>query len=351
MTVAYVMEQNASVVKEGERIIIKKDNAVLHTLHVFKLEQLVLFGNVFLTPAAMAYLLKQGIDTVFMGRSGRYRGRLQGPYSKNISLRQEQFRRMGDQEFCLATAKSIVEGKLNNLRTVLLRLNRSREDLNMDDQILGIKSMREKVNEAADLDVLRGLEGKGAAFYFESFAKGFLADGIEFKKRVRRPPTDPVNAILSLGYTFLLNEFIGAVSAIGFDPYLGTLHAVEYGRPSLPLDLMEEWRPVIIDTLVLSLFNLKTLTQEDFTYTQTMADDQEGEDDDVLLAPHAPPVKLTDAGMRKFIAQYERKMAQKITYHLSGQHLAYRDCLREQVRHFARYVRSEEPKYQPFTLK
>lgn len=351
MTVAYVTEQQASVTKEGERLLIKKDKTVLHTLHAFKLEQVVLFGNIFLTPSATGFLLKRGIDTVFMSRDGRYKGRLQGLYSKNITLRQKQFSRMGDPEFCLKTGKFIVDGKLNNLRTVLLRLNRSREGINLDDQILGLKSLKNKVDNAADLDVLRGLEGKGAVLYFEGFSQGFLKEGIEFRKRVRRPPTDPVNALLSLGYTFLFNEVMSAVSMIGFDPYLGAFHAVEYGRPSLPLDLMEEWRPVIVDTLVLSLFNLGVLDRNDFAISKELPEMEEEPAPGDSDAPDALPVRLTRDGMRKFITQFERKMAQKIRHHLTGQQLSYRDSVREQVRHFARYLRGEEASYQPIPLK
>lgn len=351
MTVAYVMEQNASVTKEGGRILIKKDRTILHTLHAFKLEQIVLFGNVFLTPAAISHLLKMGIDTVFMSKNGRYKGRLQGPHGKNISLRHQQFAQMANPEFCLDTARYIVAGKINNLRSVLLRLNRSRKGLDLDDQILALKTLNRKVEDASDLDVSRGLEGRGAVLYFQGFSKGFLADGIEFKKRIRRPPTDPVNALLSLGYTFLFNEVMGAVSMIGFDPYLGSLHAVEYGRPSLPLDLMEEWRPIIVDTLVLSLFNLAILTRDDFIISEDSTELLEEDDSDEIMSSHPLPVKLSDDGMRKFITQFERKMAQKTKYHLTGHHLSYRDCIREQIRHFARYLRGDEAAYQPIALR
>jgi len=351
MTVAYVMEQNASVTREGGRILIKKDRTILHTLHAFKLEQIVLFGNVFLTPAAISHLLTMGIDTVFMSKNGRYKGRLQGPHGKNISLRRQQFAQMANPEFCLDTAMYIVEGKINNLRSVLLRLNRSKRGLDLDDQILALKTLNRKVEDASDLDVLRGLEGRGAVLYFQGFSKGFLADGIEFKKRIRRPPTDPVNALLSLGYTFLFNEVMGAVSMIGFDPYLGSLHAVEYGRPSLPLDLMEEWRPIIVDTLVLSLFNLTILTRDDFIISEDSTEFLEEDESDEIMSSHPLPVRLSDDGMRKFITQFERKMAQKTKYHLTGHHLSYRDCIREQIRHFARYLRGDEAAYQPIALR
>lgn len=362
MAIAYVLEQNASVAREGERLLIKKGGAVLHALHVFKLDQLVLFGNVFLTPAAISCLLQRGIDTVFMTRYGRYRGRLQGLHGKNITLRQEQFRKMEDEAFCLKTAAAIVEGKIANLRAALLRLNRSREGLELEDQILSLKRLGQKLAEALDLDALRGFEGRSAVLYFQGFSRGFLADGVKFRKRVRRPPTDPVNALLSLGYTLLFNSVMAAVSLVGFDPYLGCLHTVEYGRPSLAIDLMEEWRPIIVDTLVLSVFNLKALTLDDFVAGKITEEDLEyegngGMEEDAVGNKEASeplpalPVKLTDAGFRKFLAQFERKMAQKVRFHLTGQQLSYRDCIREQIRHFARYVRGEEEPYQPMPLR
>jgi CRISPR-associated protein Cas1 len=264
MSIVYLMEQNATVSKEGGRLLIKKEGAVSHSIHLFKLEQIVLFGNIFLTPAAIRYLLKEGIDTAFMTRQGRYLGRLQSALGKNIVLRREQFRKMEDDGFCLKTAKAVIKGKLSNLRTVLMRLNRQRENLELDNEILSLRNLIPKVDEAGSLDTLRGYEGKGSAVYFEGFSKGFLAEDFKFPGRVRRPPTDPINALLSLGYTLLMNQVIAAVGLIGFDPYFGSLHSVDYGRPSLALDLMEEWRPIIVDTLVLSVFNLKALTPSDF---------------------------------------------------------------------------------------
>lgn len=351
MTVAYIMEQNSTVAKEGDRILIKKNKTVIHTLHAFKINQIVIFGNVFITPQAVSHLFASAIDTVFMTKNGRFRGRLQGPLSKNIILRQRQFMKMADPDFRLQTAGFIVKGKLKNLRTALLRLNRSRDAFNLEPQILGIRGLSQKVEEAPDLDALRGLEGKGSAFYFEGFARGFLKEGIAFSKRVRRPPTDPVNALLSLGYAFLFNELMGVVNMIGLDPYLGTLHELEYGRPSLPLDLMEEWRPVIVDSLVLSLFNLKTMTTEDFTILSSSEEYKEEIEEHEVTQSGIYPVRLTEDGMKKFISQYERKMAQKIQYSPTGRHFTYRDCIREQVRHFARYLREEEEEYRPINLK
>ena len=176
---------------------------------------------------------------------------------------------------------------------------------------------------------------------------------------MRRPPTDPVNDLLSLGYTLLLNQIIAAVNLVGFDPYFGTLHSMDYGRPSLALDLMEEWRPTIVDTLVLSVFNLKALTPSDFEEKPWGAA-EDADEKEVVDEPLATPdagrkekiaFVLTEDGFRKFIIQYERKMAQKVQHHLTREQLTYRDCIREHVRHFARYLKGEENEYQPMPLR
>nr|HID58696.1 CRISPR-associated endonuclease Cas1 [Desulfobacterales bacterium] len=333
MTVAYVLEQGSSIKLEGERLIVQKGKSVLHALHLFKLDQLVVFGNVSITPPAIKRLLSDKIDTVFMSRNGHYQGRLQPPWSKNITLRCEQFEKLRNEEFCLKAATEIVRGKVGNMRAILLRLNRNREDLELDDHVLQLKLLMKKIAGAESIDSVRGFEGRASALYFDGFSRGFIAEGVHFEKRMRRPPKDPVNALLSLGYMLLFNVVMSAVSLVGFDPYLGSLHALDYGRPSLVLDLMEEWRSVIVDSLVLGVFNLKSLTLDDFTRGQDL------------------PVKLTDTGFRKFIIQFERKLNQKITHHLTGQQLSYRDCIREQVRHFARVIRGEEDRYQPMILR
>jgi len=354
MSILYLMEQNTTVSKEGGRLLIKKEGVVSHTVHLFKLDQLVLFGNVFLTPAVIQHLLKEGIDTAFMTRRGRYVGRLQSALGKNIVLRREQFKKIEDQGFCLKAAKSIVRGKLTNLRTVLMRLNRTRENVELDNQILAIRNLISRADESESIDSLRGYEGRGTAVYFDGFSKGFLTEDFKFPGRVRRPPTDPVNALMSLGYMLLLNQVIAAVSLVGFDPYFGCLHSMDYGRPSLALDLMEEWRPTIVDTLVLSVFNLKAVIPSDFEERSWESEETvEGNE----AASDSPPEEkkvatvLTEDGFRKFITQYERKMTQKVQYHLTGEQLTYRDCIREQARHFARYIKGEEKEYQPMPLR
>ncbi len=350
-----------SLHREGDRLVAKKDGRSLQALHLFKLDQLVLFGSVFLTPAALSTLLDRNIDTVFMTASGRYRGRLQPPFSKNISLRRDQFGRLGDERFGLEIARSIVSGKLANARTMLLRLNRSRQELDLDNAVLSLKQLSGRASEAEDMDILRAWKD-GRPFFISKGSRRVPGRRVTFRRRVRRPPTDPVNALLSLGYTFLFNAVMASVSAVGFDPYLGCLHCVEYGRPSLALDLMEEWRPVLVDSLVLSVFNLGILTLDDFVTVQASEQDvEEAEGADPLEDPMEDdadrtskprlPVRLTDSGFRKFITQWERKINERIRFHLTGRQLDYRGCIEEQVRHLARVVRGEEDRYRPMPWK
>src|SRR5581483_800646 len=157
-----------------------------------------------------------------------------------------------------------VLGKLANLRVTLLRAARNTDDLVVDDAVEAIRGAEGRAERADDLAALRGHEGEGSAAYFGVFDRLIKADGFSFSKRVRRPPTDPVNALLSFGYALLANDVHAAVNVLGFDPYCGYLHADRYGRPSLALDLMEEFRPLIVDATVLSCLNKRVIQPEDF---------------------------------------------------------------------------------------
>ena len=344
MSVLYLLEPQSIIHKEGGRLVVKKGKDTLHSVHVFRLDQVVIMGPVALTPAVIRTLLMEGIDTVFMSRRGYYYGRLQGPEGKNIVLRRDQFDRFTDPGFVLSTAKAVVKGKLRNQRALLQRLMRNQKGLDLKKPVDSIG----RLADLADLDELRGYEGQAAATYFPVWGRGLRVEGLSFSKRIRRPPKDPVNALLSLGYTLLLNNVLAAAHSTGLDPYLGALHSVDYGRPSLALDLMEEWRPIIIDTLVLSVFNLGVLTGKDFT-TNPPQDENDPRDEEI--DGKGPGTYLTDAGWRKYIGQFERRMATEVSFHLNDQHLSYRDAIRQQVRHFASYVRGDSDIYQPMPLR
>jgi CRISPR-associated protein Cas1 len=261
--IVYVKTQGALIVKEGRHLLVKKEGTIYHTLFTYKLDQVVLFGSVEITHRALAQLMRHGIDTVFLTYNGRYVGRIAPAETKNVFLHKRQYTLLDDGEFCLRFARSIVAGKLTNMATLLMRIKRTRKDSIAGQRAQEIQGLMERLAVADSVDSVRGYEGKGSALYFEGFTNGFLQD-MGFRRRVRRPPTDPVNSVLSLLYTFLMNRVYAAVRIAALDPYPGFLHTLDYGRYSLVLDLMEEFRPIIVDTLTLSLFNLKILQQEDF---------------------------------------------------------------------------------------
>ena len=265
MAVFYAVEQGINLQKDGERLVVKKEGRVLKTIHFHNLEQVILMGRICISPAVIATLLKRRIDTVFLTKTGKYLGRLASLIGKNIELRLTQFERIKDPQFRLTITKAIVKGKIENQQMLLRRINR--KGLGLEDVILKLRGMAKRVEKEDDIEVLRGIEGIASRLYFSAYAAGF-GKGIEFKGRERRPPKDPVNSLLSLGYTFLFSNVFSIINMVGLDPYLGCYHTVDYGRPSLALDLMEEWRPVIVDALVLGVFNLKVLNEEDFTESE-----------------------------------------------------------------------------------
>lgn len=347
--ILYIADQGATLTKRGQRLVIQKAGQIIHWLHAFQVDQVVVMGNVSITPGAIAFLLQQGIDTVFMSFYGKYRGRLVSQFGKNIELRRVQFDRFGDMEFRLALSRRYVQGKIANCRVLLRRANR---ELISDDITNALNRMRmmARMSETANaVDMLMGMEGQAAAAYFGVFGKLIRTDDMVFDGRNRRPPKDPVNVLLSLGYTLLANAIETQVNVAGLDPYLGCLHGVDYGRPSLVLDLMEEFRPVIVDSLVLMVINKRIIRPTDFYRPSErepaafgFAEEEESHKD--------YPILFTHEGMKKFIGQLEGRFQQKVLYTPTGKQLSYRDVFLEQVRMLVRHLKGESP-YESFTVR
>lgn len=358
MSFIYVTEQNTVLKKDGERLLINKGESTIANVHFFNVEKVILFGNVTVTWPAISELLSRGIDIVYLTKSGKYKGTLSGELSKNIPLRIEQFKKLLNPSFARITAGAIVKGKIFNSRTFLSKIDRSRPERVLIKETQRMKELETSIHKSRDVDSIRGIEGAASSLYFAGFGKCVLRPEFGFPGRVRRPPTDPINALLSLGYTLLYSEIRSMIYAIGLDPFLGCLHFVEYGKPSLALDLMEEWRSVLVDSLVLSLINLKVLDPDDFVEVST--DDLITEDRDLITdvdksdpneSVSPKPVRLTEPALKKFLNQYEKKMLQTTKHHLLGKTLTYRECIREQIRHFARYIKGEDEVYIPFTIR
>lgn len=333
MSVAYIIEQGAFLTREGDVLLVKKGKDVLQSIHAHHLTQLIISGNVTLTTQTIAFLLEKGIDTVFLSVYGKYRGRISSKFSKNIDIRKEQFNKFGDPTFALELSRQFVYGKLyNSLKVLRRRFVKSKKKI-IGDAILNIRNILNKLNSAESLNVLRGYEGAGAQFYFKGFGKMLMQEDFVFEKRSRRPPLDMTNSLLSLGYTFLNNTIQTIVESSGLDPYLGVYHQPEYGRPSLGLDLMEEFRPVMIDILVLNLINKKIIKKEDFI--------------------HEPgtelPFKLNPLGIKNFILQYEKRLKLKVFIPGSGKNITYFQVIQNQLYKIQRHLQDNE-QYSPFIM-
>lgn len=384
--VVYINTQGARLVKEGRHLLVKKGEDTYHTLFTYKLKQLVLFGNVEISHRAMAQIMRYEIDTVFLTQTGRYLGRVASAESRNVFLHKRQYALLDDPVFGLRMARSIAAGKLANMATLLMRIRRSREADIAGSRAREIQLLMPLLEKAESVDSVRGYEGRASALYFDAFASGFI-DNQGFTRRVRRPPTDPVNSVLSLLYTFLMNRVYAAVRVAGLDPYPGFLHTIDYGRYSLVLDLMEEFRTIIADTLTFSLFNLKILQKNDF-YEEQPAEDMQTVDvqsardmPDVSADPIGRisfnaedsvafdipeqrmdesvedrsagkyPVRLQPDAFKRVIEAFERKLTTEFYYPLAEKTLTYADALIYQAGHYRKVIEGEAIFYQPVLLK
>ncbi|BDI31519.1 CRISPR-associated endonuclease Cas1 [Capsulimonas corticalis] len=311
MITLYVREQGAGIRRSGQRLIVYKGQQALQTTRLRDLERLVLFGNVDLTASACASLLEMGVETVLLSYGGKFRGRLTPPDAKNVFLRQTQFRRYEDMEFRLRIARAIVAGKVRNARSVLQQYVWNHPAPSLTAAIDRLQATRERIGRHASLDALLGAEGEAASVYFAAFGT-MLRTGFAFTTRTRRPPRDPVNAVLSFAYTLLSTEMAGALASQGLDPHVGILHDLDYGRPSLALDLLEEFRQPVADRLALSLFNRGVLANGHF--------DDRGE----------AGVLLNDAGRSRFLEFYHRTL--ETEFQFSGGKTCYREIFRFQAR-------------------
>jgi CRISPR-associated protein Cas1 len=368
MTVLYVQEQGALVRREGEEVRVTREKQVLSRLPVREVEQVVLCGNVQLTTQAAALLLQHEVDVVFLSFHGAFRGRLIKGGSKFAQLRHAQLQFSGDERRALAAAKGIVRAKLSNQRNLLVGLAQagnagtvpqggaapgdrleqgSRGDrpapaergrpkpevaVILAQAIDGIERMRRDSQLAQDADALRGYEGKAGAFYFA--AVGALLDrSWSFEGRKYYPPPDPFNAVLSFGYALLQKDIAAAVQLVGLDPYLGCFHAMQYDRPSLVLDLMEEFRPLTVDGMILGLVLGGKLRPAEFTFT----------------GDAERPVELGATLLPRIIQAYEVAATRAIVHSPSGQQNVLRRCYELQARIFARVVMGGREGYEGVT--
>lgn len=338
MATYYLREQGSIVRKKDERLIVTKNDAVVTEIQMHDLDQLVVMGNVELTTPAFALLFQSQVDVVFMTVYGRVRGRIVANESKFAELRLRQLQVMSDDQKNLALARPMVVGKLTNQRFLITR--RGRETSNAEirasvsSAIAGIVEMTARAQAAVSSESLRGFEGKAGAWYW-SAVRMFVPAGWGFKQRVYHPSTDPINALLSFAYSLLQKDVNAAVQLVGLDPYLGFFHEIHYGRPSLTLDLMEEFRPLVVDSVVLNLVNREMLRVSDFSKTKDAT----------------KPVLLSDDAVERVIKAYEERVTTRVRYPLTGEQATYRRCFELQTRLMARVIQGEASGYRAMVVE
>lgn len=331
MATLYLNEQQSIVKKRDGYLIVQYPDKPKTEVPLIHISQVIVSGDVTLTTPALHMLLAMGIEVCFLSMYGHYRGRLSPPVTKNAFLRRAQYSKHINQQEALQIAQACVQGKLSNMRTMLLRANRSIQDAAVQEAITVIQQSLQQVPRTTSVGSLLGVEGRGSAAYFNVFGK-LLRGPMAFTRRRRRPPTDPVNAMLSLGYTLLLHQVSAAIQVVGLDPYAGFLHQPRQGRPALALDLMEEFRPIIVDSVVLNICNHNILAMHDFQEELGV----------IHLKPEA---------RKRFYAKFEERLQEEIQHPQFEYRTSYRRCIELQARLLAKWLMNEIPCYPPMSVR
>jgi len=336
----YVMTPNAYAHLENAtiRIDVEREKKLQVPLH--HVSSVVCFGNVMVSPALMYRLAEEGKSLVLLDERGRFKARLEGPIAGNILLRQAQHQRAGDAAFALELARSCVAGKVKNSRQVLMRAAREAtaagEEQALSRTADDLAASLRALATTTDLDALRGIEGEAARNYFAAMnqvIKRAYRDDFAFTGRTRRPPLDPLNALLSFLYSMLTNDCRSALESVGLDPQLGFLHAVRPGRAALALDLMEEFRSLLADRLALTLVNRAQLTRKDFDFREGGA------------------VMLNEQGRKTVVIAYQERKQDELQHPLLETKVQSGMLPLIQARLLARTVRGDTEQYLPFVTR
>ncbi len=356
MTTLYVTEPYSVVKKEGDTLVVhtpenKGENKPSRKVEVpaAKVTEVIILGDSTLTTPALAVLLEQNVEITFLSAYGHFRGRLVPHETKNSLLRLAQVRAYDSPTLRFSMARQFVAGKVHNMRTLLLRADRRIDDPQITAAAATLKDILNSI-EALTPDTepppdpahpqkdsawgsLQGLEGAASAEYFEAFGRMLRGDpGLQFNTRTRRPPRDPVNAMLSFGYSLLQHQCAGALQIAHLDPYIGFLHSAQYGKPALALDLMEEFRAPIVDSVVLTLINNRIIQADDFI-------------------EEVGAYRLKDKARRIFLEKYEERLSAEIAHPKFKYSASYRKCIELQARLAAKTLDGEIKTYPPFKIR
>lgn len=326
----YVTEQGARVEREYGRIVVSKDGQALLDVPAIKVSQVVLVGRVGVTTPALQLLLERDIGLVMLSTSGEFLGRLSGDRTSNTGLKSAQYQREKEPAFCLQVARAVVRGKLWNSRVRCLRIAVANGNQTAQRAAQRLGNLLDELPEESTIATVRALEAQGARAYFACL-RSHLHPDWKFPSRQRRPPPDPINALLGVTYTLLTEAVYSATILAGLDPYCGFYHSERWGRPALVLDLMEEFRPLIADSVVLTLVNKRMLTPKDFR-----------------PGPPERPVILDLEGYKTVLRVFGERLRTPVTIPRLKRRTTYQRLLEVQARALAGAIEGQRPGYEPF---
>jgi CRISPR-associated protein Cas1 len=345
MSTLYLVKQGTILRKDHGRFVIESgrfetDSLTSSPPHSFtspsleipikEVERILVLGNIQISTSAIAVCLEHQIPVIFMSQAGEYKGHLWSSEFCDLPTEAAQFGRRHDPKFQLEVARQIVWGKGMNSKLTLQRFNRKRKVEGMGAKLKRIEQHLNAIQQTTDLNQLRGYEGAIAKLYFGALGQMITNSAFRLTERSRRPPRDPVNSLLSFGYTLLFNNVMSLILAEGLNPYLGNLHRSDRKEPHLAFDLVEEFRAPIVDSLVIALVNQKILRPTDFTYPN-----QEG------------GVYLEAGARRVFLKQFEDRISETMTHPRTQQSMSYRRAIQVQVQQYKQCLQSAQP-YPPF---
>ncbi len=332
----YVSTQGIYLHQEGETLVAEKERKVVLRLPIHTLSGIVCFGNVLCSPFLLGLCGERGVHVSFLTEQGRFLTRIEGLHSSNVLLRMAQMQATQKTETVASIARSFVIGKILNTRTILMRRMRDHgETETLNTAIARLANAVVRLQSETDIASIRGIEGEAANVYFDVFNELLVAqkDKFSIENRNRRPPLDPMNAMLSFLYTLLAHDCEGALKSVGLDAQIGFLHALRPGRSSLALDLMEEFRAILVDRLALSLVNLNQVNTRGFKVTESGA------------------VHMSDDTRRIIIDAWQKKKKEIIVHPFFKEKVEIGLLPYTQALLFARYLRGDMDAYPPFILK
>lgn len=337
MATLYVTEPGARIEKEYKRILVTKNGEVILSVPALQVSAVVMIGSVGITTQAMLFLIDCGIHFSFINNYGKLRGTLRSEQKKNVELLIKQYQNVQDMGQRIKVSRAVVTGKLYNYRVMAMRMARNvrgKKESEMRRAIDNVSFCLEKLTETDDIAAIRGLEGYGTRSYFSVFRSALNIDNdINFTKRRRRPPADPVNALLSFGYMLLTNAMITAIEVNELEPTLGFFHSLKDNRPGLALDLIEEFRPLMVDSIVLRAVNEKRVTKDDFKSDERF------------------PCRLNKKGLSKFLELFSIRLREELTIPEIGRPLSYQKLFEVQAKQIKLIIQNRQDDYNPVTVR